>query len=167
MDGVRDHRRGGIARCVVPVVWGVLAMAGSGGGAWADEDSLAALRQFGLEGVWARDCAQPVTRSNPRVWWRVTAEGEVRHGVSFDGATDAIQDALDNARALGDDELSFTVLRNGDATFYVIIRRTERRVATVQSIGANGVTYLDRGVDMQTGQPAASFERCDGIRPLS
>lgn len=167
MGGVRHHRGGGIAGGLVRLVIAVCMVLGSAGVAWADDTSMVALKQFGLEGVWARDCAQPVSRSNPRVSWKVTAEGEVRHGVTFDGVTESIQDAMGNARALGEDELSFTVLRDGDATFFVIIRRTERRVATVQSIGANGVTYLDNGVDMETGRPAVSYERCDGTSPLS
>ncbi len=72
----------------------LIAVRAGGCAAAGDDQSVRAVRQFGLEGVWSPDCRQPASSTNPRVVWQVAPDGTVRHFVVLDGGALALADTL-------------------------------------------------------------------------
>jgi hypothetical protein len=133
----------------------------------AESDPSSAFRDFGLEGVWSPDCGRAPSKENPRVFWRVGTSGPVTHAVTFDGKTFALVDTVSAASRLGENQLRFSVARNGKLALIVTIERTGVKLHTITSIGADGTVYYRNGRQEATGAPSQVDERCDGSLPIS
>jgi hypothetical protein len=136
-------------------------------GVHAEDDPSQIFRHFGLEGVWSPDCRRDPSRTNPRVFFRAGDSGPVTHAVTFDGRTFALVDQMVAATRLNDNQLRFSVVRDGAMALIVTIERKGSKIHTVTSIGANGTVYYRDGIEVATGKPGLSDERCDVAPSIS
>lgn len=135
--------------------------------AHADDGSSEAFRAFGLEGIWSPDCRQPPSKDNPRVVWRDPIDGPVLHAVTFDGITWALVDTVSGATILDDNVIRFTSVRNGKIFATATVERIGDRIHPTTSVGALGEIYVRDGIELRTGKPTPTDERCDIPVPIS
>jgi hypothetical protein len=129
--------------------------------AHAQDAAAAAFQQFGLEGVWSPDCSLPPSHDNPRVHWVIPPSGPVQHRVTFDGEKFDIADTVSDATILADNQIQFSAAQDGQVFLTVIVERVGNRIHAMQSIGVDGTRYYVDGIQVATGKPSLSAERCD------
>ncbi len=91
--------------------------------------------------------------------WQASG-GAVEHTVAFGGTPAALRDYVGAAERVGDGQVRFTIVRNGRLALTVSVIVRDGRMQTRHSIGADGHVYYDGGIELQTGRPGLSDERC-------
>ena len=139
-----------------------LVLIGLAGHARADDGTAEALRRFGLDGVWAPDCSRPASPGNPRVVWDGPA-----HSITSDMQAFSTPDTITGAVRLGESLLRFSMGRGIAPSLVVTVERAGRRVRTLTSVSVDGQEYYAGGVEVATGMPSVSYERCGDAGPGS
>lgn len=117
------------------------------------------LAAFGLLGTWSPDCSAMPSADNPRVVWMGFGT-RVLHQVSLDGGEAALSDVVVDAAPVPPDRLRLTFRRATGPMLTAVVQMVEGRVHTVESASASGQVFYRGGIEVATGKPAVSDERC-------
>jgi hypothetical protein len=118
------------------------------------------LVEFGLPGIWAKDCHRAATRTNPYSIWQRSPRGTATRRVMTGSATGSrLLGAIEAAQMIGEDRIELR-LRVGRSTTDLVLARAENRVRTLWSRGADGVEYIRDGKLVATGADEPWLERC-------
>jgi hypothetical protein len=126
---------------------------------------LVVLRDAGMMGTWASDCAAGPSKNN----WHVTyyGSGGVARRRSDRGPAEAGLDGAVDAAMRQSPTLLRMKLRNDDPnwgtqngeSYDVIVEIASGYRRTLQSVGSNGVAYIQDG-RLRDGQPSPMLTRC-------
>ena len=75
-------------------------------------------------------------------------------------------DTVASAVRLNDNQLRFTVARNGKPALTATVEGRGTKHQTVTSVGADGTVYYQNGIESATGKPSLLDEPCDVAPPL-
>ena len=116
------------------------------------------LRQFGMQGRQALDCAAPASRSNPHVIYSVSPQGNVTRNLRMEAALDGTF-PMRNLRLLAPDRLQFEETGRR-AEFIITIARIAGKFRSWHSIQADGTVLIQDGKFLSSGSATLAFEVC-------
>lgn len=151
--------RAAVLACVIATAWPVAAIPDEGPSAEQ------VLRQFGLFGEWASDCATPPSPTNPHVEISEPAPGVIleEHDVGPDNVINSY--SVLNASRLSDTLVSVSVLLHPGTedeerqTLTFEVRNGTRR--TIFNKVENGPVRVKDGIAQLTGSQTPLLHKCD------
>lgn len=130
--------------------------------ALADESPiLGTLRQFGLLGTWAMDCAHPASADDEYSVYAVSAAGEATLSYNRGEPYRNIVYAIRSAERLAPDRLALQVLHMPDRVpIDLVLRKEVGSVQVWSSHTLDGRMLVTEGVITGNGQISPRFQRC-------
>ncbi|HKX11498.1 MAG TPA: hypothetical protein VJN67_25075 [Stellaceae bacterium] len=130
--------------------------------ALADESPvLGTLRQFGLLGTWAMDCAHPASPDNEYSVYAISASGEATLSYGRGEPYRDIVYAIRSAERLAPDRLALQVLHMPDRVPVDLVLRKEMGLLQVWSSHTlDGRMLVTEGVITGNGKASPRFQRC-------
>lgn len=130
--------------------------------ALADESPvLGTLRQFGLFGTWAMDCAHPARADNEYSIYAISASGEATLSYSRGGPYRDIVYVIRTAERLAPDRIALQVLHTPERIPVDLVLRKEVGLLQVWSSHTlDGRMLVTGGVITGNGKASPRFQRC-------
>ncbi len=124
----------------------------------------AVLDRLGLLGAYfAADCTRPVTSLNPYTFFRPIDDSRAQIDVMIDPAQRQYSYVIDRAVALGQDQLSISMV-NTERRINLIYALDGGRLRTMESArDGERVAIVARGVFTANGRPTPWLTRCGGL----
>jgi hypothetical protein len=127
------------------------------------QSATAAMREFGLLGTWAGECAQNPSPTNNRATYLVTSSGglqlKYQSGADYE---DSVYDILD-AKRLGPDKLSLrqVLMSNDRVTLDIVLLKENDKIRIWSSLFPDGTALVEDGVmSSMTGRDTRWMARC-------
>jgi hypothetical protein len=127
------------------------------------QSATAAMREFGLLGTWASECAQNPSPTNNRATYLVTSSGglqlKYQSGADYE---DSVYDILD-AKRLGPDKLSLrqVLMSNDRVTLDIVLLKENDKIRIWSSLFPDGTALVEDGVmSSMTGRDTRWMARC-------
>lgn len=124
-------------------------------GAASDADTI---RQFGMLGRQAVNCAEPASRSNPYLIFAVSPQGNVTRTLQMEPSLDGTF-AMRNLRLLTPDRLQYEETGR-QAEFIITVAKIDGKFRSWHSIRADGKVMIRDGAFPDSGTPTLAFELC-------
>jgi hypothetical protein len=116
------------------------------------------LKQFGILGRQAVNCAAPASRSNPHVIFSVSPQGKPTRTLKMTPELDGTF-PMRNLRLLAPDRLQFEETgRQSELT--ITIAKIAGKFRSWRSVRADGTVLIADGKFPNTGSPTLAFEKC-------
>ena len=116
------------------------------------------LKQFGMLGRQAVDCAAPASGSNPHLIFSVSPQGKVTRTLKMDPELDGTF-PIRNLRMVGPDTLQFDeTARRSEYTIAVV--KIGGKFRSWRSVRADGTILIADGKFPKTGAPTLAFTKC-------
>jgi hypothetical protein len=116
------------------------------------------LKQFGMLGRLAVDCAAPASSSNPYTTFAVSPQGQVTYTLKMTPDLDGTF-PMRNLRLLAPDRLQYDQTgRQSELT--ITVARIAGKIRSWRSVRADGVVLIADGKFPKTGAPTIAFAFC-------
>jgi hypothetical protein len=122
-----------------------------------------AVNQFGLIGVWADDCTQPLSNDNPYETFAATADGAVTDSINMGPGYVVNQYRFDTGQLIGSDQLGLNgvAVNDGSGLNSVLQKDANGRMRVLQATDGTGTQLVVNGAFPAGG--ASSWEtKCSG-----
>ena len=122
-----------------------------------------AVNQFGLIGVWADDCTQPLSNDNPYETFAATADGAVTDNINMGPGYVVNQYRFDTGQLNGSDQLALNgvAVNDGSGLNSVLQKDANGRMRVLQATDGTGAQLVVNGAFPAGG--ASSWEtKCSG-----
>jgi hypothetical protein len=117
------------------------------------------LKQFGMLGRFAVDCAAPASRSNPYLIYSVSPQGRATRTLKMMEPTLDGTFPMRNARLLAPDRLQHQeTTRQSELT--ITVAKIAGKIRSWHSIRADGTVFIADGKFPDTGSPTLAFTSC-------
>jgi hypothetical protein len=122
-----------------------------------------AVNQFGLIGVWAADCTQPVSNDNPYETYAATAGGAVTDSSNMGPDYSLNQYRWDTGHLIGSDQIALdgVLLTDGSGMHVVLQKDADGRMRTLQATTGTGTQLIVNGAFPAGGAPSWA-SKCSG-----
>ena len=135
---------------------GVVTLLGS---APADASDRDALRQFGIYGKLAVDCAAPAGSKNPHLFFAVSREGKATRTLKMaDPELDATL-SIRNVRIIAPDRLQYNETGR-QSELVIVIAKEGNKFRSWSSTRADGTVLVKDGKFPSSGSPTIAFTAC-------